>query len=94
MNDQATPLFCARCLRPLVAGRGEFYVVQIDAVADPTPPEFTDEDLQRDARAEIARTLKELASCSERELLDQVWRRVTLHLCHTCFGQWIEDPAG
>lgn len=94
MSDQATPLFCARCLKPLLAGRGEFYVVLIDAVADPTPPDFTAEDLQRDARREITRLLKELEDCSERELMDQVLRRTTIHLCHPCFAQWIEDPAG
>ena len=31
---------------------------------------------------------------SERELLDQVHRRLVLHLCGPCYGQWIEDPVG
>jgi hypothetical protein len=94
MNDHAEPLFCARCLKPLTAGRGEFYVVLIDAVADPTPPSFTPEDLQRDVRGEIARLLKKLEDCSQRELMDQVLRRTTIHLCNQCFTSWIEDPAG
>lgn len=94
MNDPGSPLFCARCLKPLTAGRGEFYVVWIDAVADPTPPEFTDEDLKRDVRREIAQLLARLEGCSERELMDQVLRRTTIHLCTTCFAPWIEDPAG
>ncbi len=94
MGEDQAPLFCARCLKPLVAGRGEFYVVLIEGVADPTPPHFTQEDLQRDARQEIRRLLEELARCSERELLDQVFRRTVIHLCHPCFITWIENPAG
>jgi len=94
MNDHGEPLFCARCLQPLTAGRGEFYVVLIDAVADPTPPNFTQEDLRRDVRGEIARLLKEMENCSQRELMDQVLRRTIIHLCNRCFASWIEDPAG
>jgi hypothetical protein len=94
MNGQEAPLFCARCLKPLIAGRGEFYVVLIDAVADPTPPHFTPQDLHRDIRAEIVRLLKELQNCSEHELMDQVLRRTIIHLCNPCFASWIEDPAG
>jgi hypothetical protein len=30
---------------------------------------------------------------SERELMDQVFRRLTIHLCGTCYRQWIEDPT-
>ncbi len=87
------PLFCARCARPLVAGRGEFFVVAIHAVADPTPPTFTEADLQRDARREIARLLAELEGCSQQELMDQVFRRTVIHLCNRCFAIWIENPA-
>ena len=31
---------------------------------------------------------------SEREMADQVYRRLTLHLCGKCYRKWIEDPAG
>jgi hypothetical protein len=31
---------------------------------------------------------------SEREALDQVYRRLTIHLCTACYRQWIENPAG
>ncbi|MHB0957424.1 MAG: hypothetical protein ACYC6N_32430 [Pirellulaceae bacterium] len=94
MGDDQIPLFCARCLKPLVAGRGEFYVVLIEGVADPTPPHFSEEDLRRDTRQEIRRLVEALADCSERELLDQVFRRTVLHLCNRCFSSWIENPAG
>ena len=93
MCDDA-PLFCARCLTPLIPGSGDFFVVCIEAVADPTPPTLTAEDLQHDARAEFARLVNELSDLSERELLDQVHRRTTIHLCNPCFRSWIENPAG
>ncbi len=88
------PLFCARCAAELHPGRGDFYLVRIEAVADPTPPAFSAEDLTADPRAEIADLLGQLEGFSERELMDQVYRRVVLHLCTPCYRQWIERPAG
>lgn len=93
-DDFDVPLFCARCAMELTPGRGNFYVVRIEAVADPSPPLITEEDLQRDHREEIAQLAKEAREFSERELLDQVYRRLTLHLCGRCFTDWIENPAG
>ena len=63
-------------------------------MADPTPPTFSLEDLVRDSRREIERLIDEMRDLSEQELLDQVYRRVTLYLCSACFRQWIEDPTG
>ncbi len=93
MTDADAPLFCARCVKRLFAGQGDFFVVVIDAVADPTPPEFTEADLRRDARSEIARLLAQLEDYSEQELMDQVRRRTVIHLCNRCFATWIENPA-
>ena len=95
--DQASdesPLFCDRCHRELHPGRGDFYVVRIEAIADPTPPEFTLEDLERDHRAELARLYESLQDLSEREALEQVYRRLTIFLCNACYRTWIENPAG
>ena len=30
---------------------------------------------------------------TEQELMDQVYRRLTIHLCGDCYRVWIEDPA-
>ncbi len=87
------PLFCARCGTQLRCGRGEFYVVRIAAVADPTPPSFTAEDLRRDIAGEIDRLLASLRNVSAQEALDQVYRTMTLHLCNGCYQQWIEHPV-
>jgi hypothetical protein len=97
MNDQDftddSPLLCARCAAELTPGSGDFYVVRIEAVADPTPPSFSEEDLNRDHRAEIQRLVKQMRDLSERELLDQVYRRLVLCLCGPCYREWIENPA-
>ena len=92
MTDD-TPLLCARCLKMLEPGRGEFYVVKIDAIADPSPPEITAQDLRRDHRREWREILAALADVSPQEALDQVYRRVVIHLCNACFRDWIENPV-
>jgi hypothetical protein len=89
--DQVS-LFCDRCAAAVHPGRADFYVVRIDAFADPTPPEFTDEDLQRDHRREIESLIGRLHNLSEQELMDQVYRRVSLILCNRCYAAWIEKP--
>lgn len=89
-----SPLFCDRCSREIHPGRGDLYVVRIEAIADPTPPEFTLQDLERDHREEFARLCEALQNLSEREALEQVYRRLTLFLCHACYVQWIENPVG
>ena len=87
-------LFCHRCGRQLHPGRGDFYFIKILAVADPTLPAIDPDDPPFDAEAEMQRALKELEKVSEQEAMDQVLRRLTLHLCNGCYGHWIEDPAG
>ena len=93
MNDDATSLACARCGAELTPGAGDFYVVRIEALADPSPPRFSEEDLAHDHRAEIERLIEQMWGLSERELMDQVYRQLVLYLCGPCYRQWIEDPV-
>jgi len=88
-----SPLLCARCGAELTPGKGSFYVVRIEALADPTPPSFSEDDLQRDPRAEIERLIDAMRDLSEQELLNQVYRRLILYLCGPCYRQWIEEPV-
>jgi hypothetical protein len=90
----AVPPICRRCARVLAPGRGEFYVVRVEAVADPSPPVITGEELARDHGAVMQDLLAQLEGYSERELLDMVHRRMTFSLCAACYRQWIEDPTG
>ena len=94
MTTDDAPLFCDRCSGVLVPGKGDFYVVKIEAVADPSPPIFDEEDLRRDALKEIDRLVEDTRDLSQQELLDQVYRRVTIYLCLRCYNRWIENPAG
>jgi len=81
-------------MRQLTPGKGDFYVVNIEAYADPTPPVFDKEDLARDLRLEINQLVAGLQDVSERESLDQVYRRVSIYMCGNCYRPWIENPAG
>ena len=93
-DAEGLPLWCARCRSELTPGAGDFYAVRIEAMADPTPPKFSADDLERDTQAEIARLIHQMRDLSERELMDQVYRRVVLYLCGPCYRQWIENPVG
>jgi hypothetical protein len=86
-------LFCARCAAELQIGGGHSYQVTIEVVADPAPPVITAEPPD-ELRGRIAELLDEMESLSEREALDQVYRRLILHLCGRCYVKWIENPRG
>ncbi len=92
--DDPWPLFCDRCSLKLKPGEGDFYVVRIEAFADPTPPSFSEEDLGRDVVADIEQLMAEMREMSEQEAMDQVYRRLILYLCGPCYRQWIEHPTG
>jgi hypothetical protein len=81
-------------LKLLEPGRGDFYMVTIDAVADPSPPVIEPAELRRDLRRDWREIVAALNDTSPQEALDQVYRRVVIHLCHACFRDWIENPAG
>jgi len=93
-DGRQADLFCHRCGAVLEPGKGNFYVVRIEAFADPTPPDIPDADQCPDPGAEIDRLIDEMRNMSEQELMDQVYRRLTIHLCGTCYADWIENPAG
>jgi len=87
-------LLCHRCGTLLEPGAGNFYIVRIEAMADPTPPTITAEQLRGDLAGQIDELIEQMRDSSERELIDQVYRRMTLHLCRQCYAHWIEHPTG
>jgi hypothetical protein len=94
MTHESEPLFCGHCSRILTPGRGEFYVVRIDAVADPTPPRLDDLDQDPvEIGRQISALFEKLKDQSAQEAMDQVFRRVVLHLCNACYVRWIENPT-
>jgi hypothetical protein len=69
--------------------------VYIEAFADPAPPNIVDENLDAEAiRRRLADLYKQLEGTSAQEAMDQVYRRLTLHLCTPCYRAWIENPVG
>jgi hypothetical protein len=91
-GDQA-PLFCARCAAELESGSGNCFRVTIEAVADPTPPNVTPDEMASDLRTRIERLLAQMKDLSAQEAMDQVYRRLVLYLCAPCYFKWIENPA-
>jgi len=92
-HDDQEPLLCHRCGAQLTPGAGNFYVVRIEAMADPSTPPMTEQDLQQDFDAMFERLLEQMKDMSPQELMDQVYRRLTIHLCSRCYKVWIEDPT-
>jgi hypothetical protein len=94
MEPSSAPTVCHRCGAERESGGPVFYVVKIEAFAAPDEPEITIDDLDRDFDEELRRILEQSKDLSERELMDQVYRRMVIHLCPRCYRIWIEDPVG
>ncbi len=92
--EEPESLLCARCLAELSPGAGNFYRINIEAVADPAPPVIHPQDLETDLEQQIKKVLAEMQDVSAQEALNQVYRRLTLYLCAPCYRQWIEAPVG
>ena len=88
------PLVCHRCGKVLTAGTASLYVVGIEAFADPTPPPDTDDRSLAEISADINQLIEQMRDLSEQELMDQVYRRLTLLLCTPCYRHWIDHPTG
>ena len=85
--------FVPRCLKLLEPGRGDFFVVKIDAVADPTPPVIEPGDLRRDLRRDWREIVAALQETSTQEALDQVYRRVVRFTSATPASRLDREPG-
>ena len=70
------------------------YFDTIETLAYPLPPILDAEDSKRDLLKDIDRLIEDARDLSQQELLDQVYRRVTIYLCSACYNKWIENPIG
>jgi hypothetical protein len=86
--------FCHRCGALLHPGRGDFFLIKIEAFSDPSPPIITPPELSGEESTSLAALARDLEKYSERELMDYVYRKLTLTLCNRCYRGWIENPAG
>lgn len=84
---------CKRCGRELHPGRGDFYIVSIVSIAEPSPVVITEEELGADAGREIQYLIARTRGLTAQAAEDQVHRRLVFHLCGPCHHCWIEDPT-
>lgn len=89
---EAFGLICHRCSCLLTCGEGSFYVVKIEAFADPSPPMLDTNNPSHHLSTDINELIKQMSDLSEQELMDQVYRRLVLLICRPCYELWIEDP--
>lgn len=79
----------------LTPGDGSFYIIKIEAYADPTPPDLSAHELsEMDLLREIDDLIDDVNELTEQELMDQVYRKLTILLCRPCYESWIVSPAG
>ncbi len=95
MSARSANLICHRCGRELVPGEGNFYVVKIVTYAESTAPSLSDADAmsQHEIARQIEQIIREMDSMTRQDLMDQVYRRMTIHLCGQCYRTWIENPT-
>jgi len=91
--DQDVFFVCACCGTELRPGSGNYYQVTIEAIADPTPPLVSAEELASNLRQQIERLLAQLQDVSEQEAMAQVYMRRQLFLCASCCRRWIDHPV-
>ncbi|HNY27562.1 MAG TPA: hypothetical protein PLA90_14875 [Candidatus Sumerlaeota bacterium] len=58
--------------------------LKVEMYADPSPPEFTTEDLERDAGAELRELYEQLSGVDPQEAEDEVHESYLFTLCGAC----------
>ena len=86
------PGLCHRCGAVLTPGDGTFYVVRMEAFADPSRLRDTGDDSA--TAVNVRELLEQIRNLSEQELMDQVYGDLTVLPCRACYGLWIEDRRG
>ncbi|MFP4380313.1 MAG: hypothetical protein ACLFUS_07405 [Candidatus Sumerlaeia bacterium] len=61
--------------------------LKIDMFADPTPPEITLEDMDRDFSAELRELVEGMDALDHKEAEDEVFESYLFTLCSKCRGQ-------
>lgn len=85
---------CDRCREPLLVRSDVRYEVKIEVKAAYDPMEITDDDLDRDHRAEMAELLRRMEGLTEQEAQNQVYRAFRFDLCPRCQREFIKNPLG
>ena len=85
---------CARCSQVLIPGSGDFFVVRIVVVADPSPPDLDDAMSTAEIQRELQELYRQLEGVSAHDARNEVYRALKLHMCAGCFKAWYENPTG
>ena len=88
----ADTLHCAICRRPLQAGA--LYIVRVDVFADPTPEPIDTTAPPAAGEAGIDELLAQMASMTDDELQDGVFRRFEYAVCPACQKLVLKNPLG
>ncbi|HEY4328241.1 MAG TPA: hypothetical protein VGN88_00795 [Phycisphaerae bacterium] len=88
------PPICQKCGTLLTPGKGDFYIVRLEAFAENSPPVITKEDLAKDHRKEMKKIAAQLQAVFPQEAMDMVHRQISFCLCTPCYKLWIENPTG
>jgi hypothetical protein len=99
-DDDAQPdestgdeIVCHRCGAMRQQPGPAFYIIRIEAFAEHSDETATLEEIGHDIQTELRYILEEARGLSAHELMDQVYRRMVLHLCPRCYRRWIDNPV-
>ena len=74
---------CDICGRS-IAKRQVSFVLRIELLADPTPADITDEDLEKDCKKEMEKLLAAMEDIDPEEAQDEVYERYAYCICMGC----------
>ncbi|MCX7048277.1 MAG: hypothetical protein NTX50_22680 [Candidatus Sumerlaeota bacterium] len=74
---------CAIC-GCVLDGERIAYLLKIELMADPAPPAITQEDLDKDLRAEMEALIAAMENMDPSEAEDEVYERYDYWLCAAC----------
>ena len=85
-------LTCDGCGAPLLVESDVRYELKIEVKAAYDPMELTDDDLEKDHAAEMAKIVAQLKNITEAEAMDEVYRTFRFDLCMPCQKKYLKRP--
>jgi hypothetical protein len=85
---------CDRCGKRLAPDDPNRFVVKVEVFAAADHLTVTEEDLERDHRAEIDRLVKQLDKMTADEVEDLTYRAFRFDLCRDCHKVYLKNPLG
>ena len=83
---------CDLCGKEMLKDSEARYEVKIEIKAAYDPMDVSEEDLNQDFRAEIAKVLQQLEGLSLADAQNQVYRLFEFDLCPSCQRNYVRNP--